>query len=149
MNSNEQALCAVRTQVQFELAQTGAEVAQAAALSVRTQRRVTDLTQRCESAARELRGALAQSRINPALLVAMRRLYQLECQALHDSQVRLATAQQREQQARTALADARNRERSLDRALQAERRKQQLKQQALEMIRADDMWLQHAWREVS
>lgn len=149
MTSDDSALRAVRTQVQFELAQTAAEVAEAATISAHTQRQVVTLTQRCESSARELRGAMARSRLNPALLDAMRRLYQIEQRALYDWETRLTQARHREEQARTALAGVRNRERSLERALLAERRKQQLKRQALEIIQADDMWLQHVWRERS
>ena len=147
MTSNERALRAVRAQVQFELVQAGAEVAQAATLAAEAQQEVAALTQNCESATHELRDAMGRPRINPALIDAMHRLYQVEYHRLQHAQGRLTTAQQREEQARTALAGLRNRERSLERALQAERRKQQLKQQAIEVLRADDLWLQHTWRE--
>jgi hypothetical protein len=149
MPSNEPALRAVLTQAQFELAQTAAEVAQAAALSGRAQQQVSVVTERCESAASELRGVALRSLINPALLQTMHRLYRAEKSALHEWQTRLAAAQEREELARAELAAVRNRERSLERALRAERRKQQQKRQALDLIQADDMWLQRVWREAS
>jgi predicted GTPase len=149
MTSHQTALRAIRTQVQFELAQTAAEVARAASVSAEAQREVTILMQHCESATRELRDAMGRSRINPALLDAMRRIYQVEQRALCDWEVRLEAARQREAQARAALAGVRNRERSLERAQQVERRRRQLKEQAIEIIRADDMWLQRVWRERS
>ena len=149
MASIEPALHAVRTLAQFELAEAAAKVAQAATLSSRAQHRVTLLTQRCESVVSELRGAIARSRINPALLDAMRRLYQAEHRMLQDAQVELAVALRREQQLRDALAELRNRERALERAVKAERRKRQAKQQTFAVTLADDMWLQHAWRVLS
>lgn len=148
MNSNERTLRAVRTQVQFELAQVAAEVALAAKAGDRMQHQVTALSQRCDLAATELRSVTKRSQINLALVDAMHRLYHVEQNRLRDSQAQLAAAQQREEQARAAMAGVRNRERSLERALQAERRKEQQRQQALEIIQADDMWLQHAWREL-
>ena len=149
MISSEPALRAVLTQAQFELAQTAAEVAQAATLSALAQQRVSVLMERCESAASELRGVVRRSLINPALLQAMHRLYQAEQHELHDWQTRLDAAQQREELARAELASIRNRERSLERALQAERRKQQQKRQTLDLIRADDLWLHRMWTEAS
>ena len=145
MRSSEPALRAVRTQVQFELAEAAAKVAQAAALCAEAQEHVTALRQRCECAAGELRDAMGRSKINPALLAAMRRVHRLEAGALRDWQGRLATAEEREQQARAGLAEVRNRERSLDRALQAEVRKQDLLGQTREMLAVDDLWLQHTW----
>jgi len=146
VNSSERALRALRTQVQFELAQAGMRVAQAAALSAGVQRRVDTLTQAREAAARELRAAMHRPQVNPALLAEMRKLYLAEQHALHDSASRLAAARQLEQRARDELAGVRNRDRSLERGLQAEQRNQQLKQRGLEGAQVDDLWLQHARR---
>lgn len=148
MRSNEPALRAVRTQLQFELVQSAAEVAQAATLSAGAKDEVTTFKHRCESAAHELRVGMGRARVNPALLAAMRRMYHAEQLALRRSQAQLDTAEEREQQARSVLAGLRNQERSLDRALQAERHKRRLRQQAIDMVAADDIWLQHAWREL-
>ncbi len=146
MNSTERTLRAVRTQVQFHLAQTAAEVAQAAALCVAAQRRVDALSERCQSAARATHTAQARVAIDPALLAAMHGLLNTEQHALHGARVQLEALTQREQQARSALAEVRNRDRSVERALKSAQRGQQLEQQAREMIRADDQWLQLQWR---
>ena len=146
MKSNEPALRAVRAQVQFDIVAVGAEVAAAAARSARELRQHTALTKRCDGIVRELRRAVRRQRINPALLDAMGRLYQVERGALQETDSRLAAAAQREQQIRGVLVELRSRERALDRALQMERRKQSVRQHALECTRLDDSWLQHTWR---
>ncbi|HET9446850.1 MAG TPA: hypothetical protein VFO35_11350 [Steroidobacteraceae bacterium] len=148
MRSSEPALRAVRTQVQFELAEAAALVAAAAAQTAEAFEQVSTFKRHCAEAAEQLRSALARNAINPPLLAAMRRVHRRDAQALQEFQSSLAAAQEREQQARAALADVRNRERSLDRALHAELRKQQLEQQAREMLDVDDLWLQHARREL-
>jgi len=149
MSSSESTLRAVRAQVQFELAETAAAVAEAATRSANAQAHVTVATERCNCAAGELRGAMSRVQVNPPLLHAMRRLYQLEQRILQEWQERLLAAEQHEQQARTKLAGVRNRERSLERALEVERRTRQRRQQTLDGLRADDLWLQHAWRGLS
>lgn len=126
-----------------------ARVADAATYTAREQRQETLLTRRCESIASEVRTEQNRSRINPALIDSMQRLYQGDRRRLQQAQMLLAEAQEREQQARAALAGVRNKDRALERAMKSERRKEQLKQQALEVIRADDLWLQHAWRQLS
>jgi DNA repair ATPase RecN len=149
MTTPERALRAVRSLVQFDLAQSGAQVAEAMALSARAQHEVTTATRRCEAAASGLRDAGARSPINPALLDAMHHLFRSEQRTLNDFRSRLAAAKEAEDRARTALAGLRNRERSLERALQVERQQRQLKQAALDISRADDMWLHHGWGEIS
>lgn len=146
MTTNEKALHAMRTQVQFEILEAAAEVSQAMTLATRTQQEVNVCLRSCESAVHELRNVMGRSQVNPALLIAMRRLHQGERAALREAQARLVTAQQREEQTRSVLTDARNRERSLERALRAERHKLRLQQQAQDIVQADDLWLQHAWR---
>lgn len=146
MSSNEPVLRVVHAQVQFEVAQLSGEVAQATLIANREQRQSDELRQSCNAVAHELRSVMGRPRINPALLDAVRRLYQGECQKRQAAQVRLYAAQLREQKARDALARLRNQQRSLERALQADRRKEQMKHQAFEISRADDMWQQHAWR---
>lgn len=149
MTPSERALRAVRALVQFDLAQSGAQVAEAMALTARAQHEVTTSTRRCEVAASGLRDVGTRSPINPPLLDAMHHVFRSERRTLNDFRSRLAAATDAEERARTALADLRNRERSLDRALQAERQQRLLKQVALDTSRADDMWLQHGWRGVS
>jgi hypothetical protein len=147
MNSTELPLRAVRTQVQFEIATAAAAVAQATAATTRARRRMMVSSRRHDALAGELRTALGRSHLNPALLGTMRRLFHVEHVSLQQRQATLEDAQRREQQERAALAELRNRERSLDRALQAERRRRQLAQRAREMNIADDLWLQHCWRQ--
>ena len=149
MTTPERALRAVRSLVQFDLAQSGAEVAEAMALSARAQHEVATATRRCEAAASGLRDAGARSPINPALLDAMHHLFRSEQRTLNDFRSRLAAAQDVEDRARAALVSLRNQERSLDRALQMERQHRQLKQAALDVSRADDMWLQYGWGGIS
>jgi hypothetical protein len=148
MTPNEKALHAMRTQVQFELLEAAAEVSQAMTLGARTQQEVDAAMRSCESAVTELRNVMGRSQVNPALLMAMRRFHQGERAMVHAAQTRLAAAQQREEQARSVLTSVRNRERSLDRALRAERNRRRLKQQALDIVQSDDLWLQHAWRQL-
>lgn len=149
MSSSESALRAVRTQVQFELAEAAAGVAREGAKRVEAHEQVVAIERRCDRAAYELRGAMNRALINPALLAAMRGIYLQETEALQDWQARLATAQEREQEARAALADVRNRERSLDRAVRTEQRKRALQEQTREMIDVDELWLQHSRRASS
>lgn len=149
MSSTESTLRAVYAQVQFELAEIAASVAEAVTRSADTKAHVTVSTERCNCAVGELRGAMSRARINPPLLDAMRRLYQVEQRALQVSEARLAAAEEQEQQARTELAGVRNRERSLERALDVERRKRRRRQETLDLLQADDLWLQHSWRGLS
>ena len=149
MNSSERTLRAVRTLVQFDLAQRGADVAQAAALCAGAKREMNAVTQRCNSAMREMRSVQERSAIDPALFAAVHALLSIERHELRESQTRLVELTEREQQARAALADVRNRDRSVERALQAEQREQRLEQQVQDILRADDMWLQRRQEDVS
>jgi len=149
MISTERVLSTLRTQLQFELAQTGAAVAQAATLGAQAQHKVANSTRRREGIVLELRRAMTQVPFNPALLDAMRRLHQEERRVLREAKTGLAAAEQRERQARAALADLRSRDRSLERALQAERHKQQMQQATLENIHADDQWLRQVKKETA
>jgi hypothetical protein len=149
VTSNEPVLRAVRTQVQFELAQAAAEVADATARSGQARQQAAALAQRCDAVARGIRDAMNEEPMNPALLQAMRRAYHSEHIALRDWQARLSVAGQREEQARIVLAGLRNRDRSLERALQAERVKRDRRRQAQEMVLADETWLQHTSRQWS
>lgn len=146
MSSIEPALRAVRSQVQFELTEVAAQVAQASDRTERAQSEMSVCKHRCLAAAEGLRTATGRARINPPLLQAMSRIHHSEQLLLRQCEEQLSFAQREEEQARNRLAELRNRERSLDRALLAERRKRKLKEQAIEMIVADDLWLQHAWR---
>jgi hypothetical protein len=147
MSTREPVLRAIRSQVQFELVQAAAEVVQAAEQTTRARNRVVSLQRRAGSFLRELRQIMGRPQLNAALLDTMRRCHRVEQSELREWQTREAAAQQHEQQARSALAGLRNQERSLERALQAERRKRQLRIQTLEMIRADELWLQHSLQE--
>lgn len=149
MNSDESALRALRTQVHFDLAQTGAQVAHATQLSATAKNQVVSFTQCQENTASELRRVMMQMPINPALLDAMRDLHDVELRGLRDAKTRFATAEQKEHEARVALADLRSRDRALERALHAVLRKQQLKQEVKASIDADDLWLQQNWQEMS
>jgi hypothetical protein len=117
MKPLERALQALRTLVQFEVAQTGAEVARLAEISARARRETEDLERRCEATAQQLRAALQRPPIDPASFVATRKLYKAQRLSLFDSRVWLKSALEDEQNARDMLAELRNRERSLDRAL--------------------------------
>lgn len=149
MSASEPALRTIRSQVQFELAQAAAEVARAAELTASAMNRVVSLERRVNFFVRELRQVMARPKLNMALLDAVRRCYRVEKSELREWQTRQAAAQQEEERARVVLADLRNQERSLERALQAEHRKRQQRIHALEMIRADELWLQHSLRESS
>lgn len=147
MPSSRSPLAVVRTQVQFELVEIVAAVAGAAATTARVQQRVQGSQSRRDAIGNQLRAAGSRTRIDPALLGTMRRMYHAECATLRELQAQLEAARQREQEQRSALADVRNRERALDRALQAERQREQLRLRALEMTIADDLWLQLTWRQ--
>jgi hypothetical protein len=149
MGAPDSALSAIRAQVQFELVQAVADVSQAADLTARASNRVLSLERRAESFRHELRQIMARPQLNAVLLDTMRRCHRFEQSELRDWQSRQAAAQEKEQHARTALAGLRNQERSLTRAMEAERRKRQRRIQAQEMIRADEIWLQHSLRGAS
>lgn len=142
MADTASALRAVRTEVQFEVMQAIAEVAQATAHAEKIQSELSHLTLRCDHMASTLNGAMRRPQLNPAMIETLRRLYQTDYQTLSDVKGRLTEARQQEQQARSALAALRNRERSLDRALKAEQRKQESRREVVQMENADDMWLQ-------
>jgi hypothetical protein len=146
MTSTERTLHAVRTQVQFELAEAASQVADAAVLAQRAYDRVSESNERCKESMRALREVLVRSEVNPMLLRALRRMYSAERISLEALRADFAKARRREELARDALAAARNRERSLDRALAVERRKRYLKEQTADLMVADDLWLQYAWR---
>jgi len=143
----ERVLQVVRTQVQFDLAECAAQVAQATAQTVQARDRVTMSARRCDSCAAELRSALHRSQVNPASLGAMHRMYHGETLALHEGQTQLSTAASREQHARSAFGELRNRERSIERALQVHRQRRQARLQTAELLVADDLWSQRSWRE--
>jgi hypothetical protein len=147
MRPPDRALRALLSQVQFEIVRTAAEVVQAAGITARAASRVEALERRADTFLLELRQISSRPRLNAALLDTMRRCHRAEQTELRDWQVRRRTAWQQEQQVREALAGLRHQERSLERALQAERRKRELRVQALDMIRADELWLQHSMRE--
>lgn len=147
MSSIETTLRALRTQVGFELVEAAAEVITARDLSAGAQGHVSSQLHRTESFMRRLREIGARPQPNAALYLAVRQCCRAEEQALREWRIRLADAQQRERRARSALAELRNKERSLERALHAERRKRQRRVSSLEMIRADELWLQHSLRE--
>ncbi len=149
MTSNEAALTVVRAQVQFELADTAAQVARAAALSAHAQRAVRALAQHCAGTEGELRAALCRATIDPAQVSVMRRLFRSERRALDDAQARWTVAQRQEDRVRAVLGGLRNRERSLERALKLERDRLRHRRQIVEMTLLDDLWLQHASREPS
>lgn len=144
----EAALQVMRTQVRFEWMQAAADVAHAAEVSAVARRTVGVLRPRYEAYRRELHEIMARPQANVALLDAMRRGLRAEQLQLSEWQRNLATAQQREQQARSALASLRNREHSLDRSLEAQRRRRQQQRELREMIQVDELWLQHSMREL-
>jgi len=146
MTRSEQTLQAMRTQLQFDLVQIAANVAQATQLSTRAEHSVKALARQCDSCVAELRTAMDRSQLNPALLDALRRLHRLQRAALRESQTKLAAAQLYERRAREELAEARNRELSLERALRSERRKQLQNRRTIEFAVADDLWLQRRRR---
>lgn len=146
MTPHERSIHALRALVRFDLLQAAANVVEAARLTLLEEQAVTGLTQRCETGASGIREASARSPLNPELVRAMQRSYRFDCQVLHDSRNRLSVARQREEQTRATLAALRSRERSLDEALLAQRRKSKAKQERLDVLVADDLWLQNAWR---
>ena len=106
-------------------------------------RRVESLQRRADILLRELRQVLGRTPLNAALLDTMRRGHRVDQAELREWQGRRIAAQHHEQQAR----ELRNQERSLERALQGEQRKQQARIQAWDLVQADELWLQHSWRE--
>lgn len=145
MTSIDAALQALRTEVKFGIAEIAAAVAGAASLAAQVERDVAALSSLCDAAGSELRDAMARTSIDPVIVNALHRLYQIDHHRLRYAQDRLAVAQEQERQARSVFAELRNRERSLDRALKAERGRQRLKQQARYAEQVDEMWLQRAW----
>jgi hypothetical protein len=144
MKANERVLSVLRTQAQFEVAQSSLEVAQAASRSAQAEEQASSCERNVTAIANELEGTLQRKAIDPAWLDSMQRVYRGQRRAWVEMKARLATAQQREQQARAALAQLRHRERSLERAAHSERQRQQRELDAREMIRIDEMWLQHS-----
>jgi hypothetical protein len=149
MTSSERTLRAMRTQLQFELAQIVVDVARATQLSTSAEHAVSTFARQCESCVSELRAAMDRSHLNPALLEALRCVHRLQRAALRESETKLAAARLHEQRTRDELAAARNRELSLERAWRSELRKQLQKRQTLEFAVADDLWLQRSRRRLA
>jgi len=147
MREREPVLRALRAQVQLEIVHAAAEVAQAAEATEHAHSQVARLEQRAEFFLGELRLVLGRPQLNAALLATMRRGHRAEQSELRRWQSRHSVAQRQEQRVREGLADLRNQERSLERALQAARRKHELRLLALDMLRSDELWLQHSFRE--
>lgn len=147
MPSGDGALQALRLQTQFVIVEAAAAVARATAVTNDMQQRVQRVAVRVGSLARELRETTRNSPVNPALLMTLRRMHHAENMTLIEWRKRLGVARQEEQRERSALAELRNRERSLDRALRDAQRARRRAQQSAEMRVADDLWLQHSWRE--
>lgn len=146
MSPTERALAALRTQLQFELEQAGADVARASRECAQAQAQAQAQQQRCEAAAQEWRGAMERARINPALLDMLRGILASEAEASRAAQGRLAAAQQRESMARAVLSNLHQRTRAIERAVLAHGRKLKCRRELLEITRNDDLWLQRMWR---
>ena len=149
MKRAETTLRALRSQVQFELAQAAADVARAAGVSARTSQREATLERRAASLLVELRQIQGRAHLNAPLLDTMFRWRRREQVELREWQEHARRAREDEQRLRDALAALRNQERSLERALHAERRRQTLRADAAAAFRADELWLQHSVREVA
>jgi len=138
----ERTLSVLRTQLQFELLQAGAAVAESSNACARIQRQVDECRGRCDQLSHGLRDVLGDAKTNPEMMQVMHRMYRAESNVLRESERELADAAARDEQLRAELASLRNRERSLQQALQAQRSKQRARLQAKQIIIADDLWLQ-------
>jgi ABC-type nickel/cobalt efflux system permease component RcnA len=145
MKSARDALSAVRAQVQFELAEVAAAVAETSAVTFGAERTLRLAMQAMEAASRALIAALAQHDINPAVVASLRRVHHADASHRGRAERALVEARTREATQRDALAMLRNRERSLDRALAEERRREHLHEQRLEMLAIDERWSQQSW----
>ena len=149
MPSIERALRVLRSQVRFEIVQSGARVAQATELSRRAQDWVDSLVQRRDQVASELTIAIEKPTFNPAQLALMQHLHQFESRALETWEQQLIDARRFEEESRVELARLRHRDRALERALADARRRETSERRKIDMADADDLWLQHANRTTS
>jgi hypothetical protein len=149
LSSHERALRTVLSQVQFEIAQAAARVAESALLAAKARKIVDDLADRCTLVARELRRSMASNAVNPAQLAIVQRLYQFEAAALESWQRRQRDALRVEDERRLELAQLRHRDRSLQRALGGELQRQANEAQRAEFAEADDLWAQRTGRAVA
>jgi hypothetical protein len=137
----------LHSQVQFEIVRAATEVVQAADVSSRAAQRAAELATRVASYLDELRQIMGRPLLNAPQLEAMLRWHRAEEAEQREWQLRTRRARLRETQLREALAGLRSQERSFERALLAERRRRELRIQAADAIGADELWLQHSWRE--
>jgi hypothetical protein len=149
MKDSVRALEALQAQTEFDVVEAGAVVWAAADAVRRAEQAVAVAIERCRVADGESRRAMQAARLNPALVVSLRRLSTLERGDLCAIKAVLVRARAREEEARAALAGLRNRQRSFERALASALAASRRRLEVAEAERADESWLQRRTRAAS
>jgi hypothetical protein len=138
----ENTLRALKTLVEFDLAEAGRDLSQATLEARAEQEQVTDSSIRCAATVRDVRRAMRQGPANPELVGALHRLYRHQCTDLDEAKARLHAAQEREARLREAVNARLMREKLLVRML---RRRAEVGRAILESQQhklLEDAWLQ-------
>lgn len=141
-NAGESVMRALLLLVQLDLTRAVADVIAAAGTAARARNEERAANDSHEAAAAQLRQVAIRTRIDPALLEGVRRIYRSERVVLNDARTRLAAALDSESRARVVVADLRGQERTYQEALRRYRKKQLQQRQAADVVRADELWLQ-------
>ena len=146
MARNRSALHALSIQAKFELVQGGAAVSEATQVARSAERAATSWARHADESALALRSTGARSGVDPGLLAAMHRNFRGDQAMSRDAGDRLQAARKKEAGARSALLEFRHRERALELTIEREIDKERLAQDKAQFDRADDLWMQQAWR---
>jgi hypothetical protein len=117
MRGVENSLRALRTLTEFELAETGRDLSQAALEAQAAHEQVTDSAIRCTTTVRDIRRVMRQRPANLELVGALHQLYRHQRRDLDAAKARLQGAQEHEARLRDAVNERLMREKLLARML--------------------------------
>jgi hypothetical protein len=142
MRGVENSLRALRTLTEFELAETGRDLSQAALEAQAAHEQVTDSAIRCTTTVRDIRRAMHQRPANLELVGALHRLYRHQRRDLDAAKARLQGAQEHEARLRDAVNERLMREKLLARTLRRHTQVAQGNFEAQQHKLLEDAWLQ-------
>ncbi len=141
MKSVEYTLRALRTLVEFDLAEAGRDLSQAVVAARTEQEQVTDSSIRCSATVWDVRRAMRRRPANLELAVALHRLYRRQCSDLDQANGRLQAAQEREAQMRDGVHARLMREKLLTRMVRRHAQADRSIRESQEHKLIEDSWL--------
>jgi hypothetical protein len=141
MRGVENSLRALRTLTEFELAETGRDLSQAALEAQAAHEQVTDSAIRCTTTVRDIRRAMRQRPANLELVGALHQLYRHQRRDLDAAKARLQGAQEHEARLRDAVNERLMREKLLARMLKRHTQVAQGNFESQQHKLLEDAWL--------